>query len=108
MINCKKFRKFVGIMCVLLLMFPTVASANIGNSKIVTGINKLLDDIGKVLIAIAIPAGTAVTAYCFIRRSASDEMDHKKWTNRINVAIVSTIGAIVAGVLISVLSGYFK
>lgn len=91
------------------LMVPSLALANnIQSSTIFTGFKKLVEDLGKVLIIVAIPVGTVVIAYCFIRRSASDEMDHKKWSNRITTAIVSTIGAILSGVIITLVSGYFS
>lgn len=97
------------ILITIALMVPSLAFANnIQSSTIFTGFKKLIEDLGKVLIIIAIPVGTVVTAYCFIRRSASDEMDHKKWSNRITTTIVSTIGAILSGVIITLVSGYFN
>ena len=35
-------------------------------------------------------------------------MDHKKWSNRITTALVSTIAATLSGAIITVVSGYFK
>ena len=93
----------------LFLAIPSFIFADgIQSSTIFTGLKKLVDDLGKALIVIAIPVGTVITAYCFIRRAAADEMDHKKWTNRITTTIVSTIGAILSGVIITLVSGYFK
>lgn len=99
----------VMIIILILLIIPSYAFAdNIQGSTIFTGFKKLIDDLGKAFIVIAIPVGTVVTAYCFIRRGAADEMDHKKWSNRITTTIISTIGAILSGVIITLVSGYFK
>lgn len=46
--------------------------------------------------------------YFFIRRSAADEMDTKKWNNRIIVAVVSCIGAVLGSALLNVIIGYYK
>lgn len=97
------------ILTMIFLVIPSSVLANgIESSTIFTGLKKLIEDLGKALIIIAIPVGTVVTAYCFIRRGAADEMDHKKWTNRITTTIVSTVGAILSGVIITLVSGYFK
>ena len=105
----KKILLSIVILIIIALIVPSLALANnIQSSTIFTGFKKLVEDLGKVLIIIAIPVGTVVTAYCFIRRSASDEMDHKKWSNRITTTIVSTIGAILSGVIITLVSGYFN
>lgn len=97
------------IYSLLVLSLPNTALADgIQESKIFTGMQKLFEDLGKALIIIAPIAGGAVIAYCFIRRGAADEMDHKKWSNRITTALVSTIAATLSGAIITVISGYFK
>lgn len=104
-------RRLICIICFLILFsIPSslgFATGDIGNSQLANGLKRLIEDVGKYLILIAIPSGTAVVAYCFIRKGAADEMDHKKWSNRITVTIVSTIGAVVAGVIINVIGAYF-
>ncbi len=107
--NKKKVFINIIVLTIIILITSSNAFANqIESSTIFTGLKKLVEDLGKVLIVIAIPVGTVVTAYCFIRRGAADEMDHKKWSNRITTTIVSTIGAILSGVIITLVSGYFK
>lgn len=97
------------ILMIIFFLIPSLIYADgIQSSTIFTGLKKLIDDLGKALIVIAIPVGTVVTAYCFIRRAAADDMDHKKWSKRITTTIVSTIGAILSGVIITLVSGYFK
>lgn len=106
-------KKLRHTMTTLFIIFSSVISSNtayasLQSSKIVTGTQDLLNDAGTALIILAIPAGIATTIYCFIRRGAADEMDHKKWTNRITVTVISTVGAIVSGVIINVVAGYYK
>lgn len=98
----------IAVFVAMTMLIPDRVAYAIQSSKIVTGTQNLIEDAGTALIILAIPAGTAVTIYCFIRRGAADEMDHKKWTNRIIVTVVSTVGAIVSGVIINVVAGYYK
>lgn len=96
------------IFYVFLFSVTSYAGVNVEDSKIFIGLKKLIEDIGKALIIIAPIAGTVITSYCFIRRGAADEVDHKKWSNRITTTIFSTIGAVVAGVLVSLVISYFQ
>lgn len=103
--------KLISLLCFIILFSISntivFAGDDIASSQLGIGLKKLIEDIGKYLIIIAIPTGTAVSAYFFIRRGMADEMDHKKWSNRITTAIISTIGAVVAGVIIAVFGSYF-
>ena len=77
------------ILMIIFFLIPSLTYADgIQSSTIFTGLKKLIDDLGKALIIIAIPVGTSVTAYCFIRRAAADDMDHKKWANRDRKSVV--------------------
>lgn len=98
---------------IFLIMFSTIQAnvafaESIQNSKIAKGLEKMLNDLGSYLPVVAIPVGIVFTAYFFIRKGAADEMDQKKWATRIKVAIGCTIGAVVSGAIITVVSGYFK
>ena len=42
------------------------------------------------------------------RKTASDEMDAKKWNSRITVALVSCIGAVLASVIVNLLVVYYQ
>ena len=93
----------------MLLTFPNIAFAGgIENSKLGTGLKKLLTDVTGWLPLIALSAGGACIGYFFIRRQAADEMDKKMWTKRIETAITSTIGAIIGASMLSVIIAYFK
>ncbi|WP_339192339.1 hypothetical protein NST68_26360 [Paenibacillus sp. FSL E2-0230] len=84
------------------------ASGDIKGSKLVTGTEKLIGDVTTWLMILApIVAGLLIIYFC-IRRSAADEMDTKKWNNRIIVAIVSSIGAVLGSATLNVIIGYYK
>ena len=83
------------------------AQGDLGSSTLATGMSNLLNDASTVLLGLAAVVGTVCIIYFCIRRSAADEMDQKKWNNRIVTAVVSTIGAVIATSLLSVITGYF-
>lgn len=84
------------------------AEGNIEGSIAITGTKKLIDDATGAALVIAPVVGGALTVYFLIRRSAADEMDQKKWNNRIVTAVVSTIGALVAVSLLNVIVSYYS
>lgn len=90
------------------LCVSAFASGGIGGSVAFTGTQKMINDATTALLVIAPIAGIVCTIYFFIRRSAADEMDQKKWNNRIVTAIVSTIGAVLAASLLNIIIGYYQ
>ncbi|WP_044482075.1 Mbov_0395 family pilin-like conjugal transfer protein [Paenibacillus antibioticophila] len=93
-----------------LFALPSSASAagDIKGSKLVTGTEKLIGDVTTWLMILApIVAGLLIIYFC-IRRSVADEMDTKKWNNRIIVAIVSCIGAVLGSATLNIIIGYYK
>ena len=46
--------------------------------------------------------------YFAVRHGAAEEMDQKKWKQRMIVAAVSVVVAVVASALINVLVGYYQ
>ncbi len=95
----------------LMLQNSTVAYAaggGIGNSQIAKGTEKLIQDATTWLMVLApVVAGLLIIYFC-IRRSAADEMDQKKWNNRIVVAIVSCIGAVLGSASLNIIIGYYQ
>ncbi len=84
------------------------AGTKIGNSKLAKGTQKLIADATTWLMVLApVMAGLLIIYFC-IRRSAADEMDQKKWNNRIVAAIVSCIGAVLGSATLSVIVGYYQ
>ena len=93
--RCKAAGKtFLAAFAVFLLNTQTAYASGISESKLAKGTEKLIGDATTWLMVLApVVAGLLIIYFC-IRRSAADEMDQKKWNNRIVVAIVSCIGAV--------------
>lgn len=86
----------------------TVYANGIIGSKLDTGTRRLIADATSALLVLApVAAGLLIIYFC-IRRSAADEMDQKKWNNRIVVAIVSCIGAVVGSATLNIIIGYYQ
>lgn len=80
----------------------------LSSSKAVTGTKALLGDLSSILLVVAPLVGTACIIYFAVRHGAADEMDQKKWKQRIIVAAVSIVVAVVASALINVLVSYYQ
>mgnify|MGYP000176200374 CR=1 FL=1 len=52
-------------------------------------------------------SGLLIIYFC-IRRGMADEMDQKKWNNRIVVAVVSCIGAVLGSATLTLILGYYQ
>lgn len=86
---------------------PAYASG-IRSSQLVKGTEKLISDATTWLLVLApVVAGLLIIYFC-IRRSAADEMDQKKWNNRIVAAIVSCIGAVLGSATLNIIIGYYQ
>ena len=89
-------------------VYADTEGGGINDSPIITGTEALIGDLTTWLMVLApIVAGLLIIYFC-IRRSAADEMDTKKWNNRIVVAVVSCIGAILGSATLNLLLGYFR
>lgn len=98
-----------GSAALFMLGNSTMAYASgISNSQIAKGTEKLISDATTWLMVLApVVAGLLIIYFC-IRRSAADEMDQKKWNNRIVVAVVSCIGAVLGSATLNIIIGYYK
>ena len=91
----------------VLIPLQQAFATSVSSSKLATGTVKLIGDVTTWLMVLApVAAGLLVIYFC-IRRSAADEMDHKKWSNRIVVAVVSCIGAILGSATLNLILGYY-
>ncbi|GHV19502.1 hypothetical protein FACS189425_10150 [Clostridia bacterium] len=82
--------------------------AGITDSVLAKGTEKLIGDMTTWLLVLAPIVGGALVIYFFIRRGAADEMDQKKWNNRITTALVSVVGAVLGSVLIKIILSYYS
>jgi ABC-type molybdate transport system permease subunit len=107
-----KSKKRIFVLCVLVMFtlscaMPAFAAGTVQDSQIVKGTQKLIQDLTTWLMILSpVVAGLLIIYFC-IRRSAADEMDQKKWNNRVVVAIVSCIGAVLASATLNLIIGYF-
>ena len=110
--RCKAAGKtFLAAFAVFLLNTQTAYASGISESKLAKGTEKLIGDATTWLthcsMAAPVVAGLLIIYFC-IRRSAADEMDQKKWNNRIVVAIVSCIGAVIGSATLNIIIGYYQ
>jgi ABC-type molybdate transport system permease subunit len=105
-------KKFMAAICAayiaVMTATPVFAAPGVSESKIAKGTEKLIQDVTTWLMLLApVVAGLLIIYFC-IRRSAADEMDQKKWNNRIVVAIVSCIGAVLGSATLNLIIGYYQ
>ena len=103
----KAYAWIIGI-CVLLSIPKTAFAADVGSSVLATGTKALVSDLTTWLMILAPTVTVLLVVYYLIRKSASDEMDSKKWNSRITVALISCIGAVLASAIVSLLIGYYQ
>jgi len=99
------------IAAIILILFSqniVLAADTIESSKLGIGLKNLLTDASNYMLMIVPIVSVAIVAYFFVRKAASDEMDHKRWQSRINTAIICGICAEVASAIINLAAGYFK
>ena len=106
-----KYRAVVMSVMTALILFQTTIPAyatDIAGSQIAKGTEKLISDATTWLMILApVFAGLLIIYFC-IRRSAADEMDQKKWNNRIIVAVISCVGAVLGSATLNIIIGYYK
>ena len=89
-------------------LMTAYAAPNVADSKIAKGTEKLIQDLTTWLMVLApVIAGLLIIYFC-IRRSAADDMDQKKWNNRIVAAIVSCVGAVLGSATLNLIIGYYQ
>lgn len=96
-----------GTLVVMMMSSVPVMADTVQDSQIVKGTEKLIQDVTTWLMVLAPIVGVLLIIYFFIRRSAADEIDQKKWNNRIVTVIVSVIGAVLASATLNLIIGYY-
>ncbi|MDR1321169.1 MAG: hypothetical protein LBK56_07045 [Gracilibacteraceae bacterium] len=85
-----------------------VFAGGIGGSKLATGTEKLVNDVTSWLLVVAPLVAVVAVIYYLIRKTVSDEIDHKKWNTRISTAIICCIGVVLASVIIKLIVSYYQ
>jgi len=107
-VSRRKIRVFLLMFIAAFNNIPVYAASSVADSKIAKGTERLIQDLTTWLMVLAPVAAGLLIIYFFIRRSAADEMDMKKWNNRIVVAIVSSVGAVLGSAILSLIIGYYQ
>ncbi len=105
--NLKATEK-IGLVITSLLLYTGTCFAGVGDSKLATGTTNLINDLTNWLLILAPVLAVLLIGYYLLRKSASDEMDSKRWDTRIKVTIICTIGVVIASGLITMIIGYYK
>ena len=105
--NLKVIEK-IGLATTSLLFYTTTCFAGVGDSKLATGTTNLINDLTNWLLIVAPILTVLLVGYYLLRKSASDEMDSKRWDTRIKIALICCIGVVVASGLITIIIGYYK
>lgn len=101
--------KIMGVSLITVLAFTNICFASgIQDTTLVTGTQNLITDLTNWLLIIAPTLTILLVGYYLMRKSASDEMDAKRWDSRVKIAIICCIGVVVASGLINVLISYYK
>lgn len=98
----------IGLVSTSLLFYTSTCFAGVSDSKLATGTTNLINDLTNWLLVLAPVLTVLLVGYYLLRKSASDEMDSKRWDTRIKVALICCIGVVVASGLITVIIGYYK
>jgi len=97
----------VSIAVWMILGAVPVQAAGLAGSTLATGTEKLIKDITAWLLIIAPLVTVVAVIYYFIRKSISDEMDHKKWNTRISTAIICCVGVVTSSLIINLIVSYY-
>lgn len=105
----KKIRKMGIMIFVAVMLFTNCCFAtSVADSNLAKGTENLIKDLTNWLLILAPVLTACLVGYYLLRKSASDEMDTKRWDNRIKVAVISCIGVVIASGLINVIIGYYR
>ena len=103
----KLLKTTMGSLLVMMMSSVPVMADTVKDSQLVKGTENLIKDVTTWLMILAPIVGVLLIIYFFIRRSAADEIDQKKWNNRIVTVIVSVIGAVLASATLNLIVGYY-
>jgi len=79
----RRLRVFILMFINTFITIPAYAATSVADSKIAKGTERLIQDLTTWLMVLAPVAAGLLIIYFFIMRSAADELDQKKWNNRV-------------------------
>lgn len=107
--NIKGIIEKINVMIIAMMCSAqSVLADGIQNTTLATGTRQLIEDVTSWMTGIGAVVTILMVVYCLIRRNMADEMDHKKWQQRMTVSLVSGIGVIAATSVINVLVSYYQ
>ena len=104
----KKIKKMGLVLFSSLITCTNYCFASVADSQLAAGTEKLITDLTNWLLVLAPTVTVLLVGYYFLRKSASDEMDAKRWDNRIKIAIICCVGVVLASGLINLIIGYYR
>lgn len=105
----KKIKKMGIMIFVVVILFTDYCFAtSVGESQLAIGTENLIRDLTNWLLILAPVLTACLIGYYLLRKSASDEMDTKRWDSRIKIAIISCVGVVIASGLINIIIGYYR
>lgn len=104
----KKVYQVITATLVAVFFMSTTALADLQGTPLVTGTQRLIEDVTNWLMGLGTVITILMVIYCLIRRNMADEMDHKKWQTRAIVSLVSGVGVVVASAVINAVVGYYQ
>ena len=105
----KKIRKMLITISIVVMLFTNYCFASpVEESLLAVGTENLIKDLTNWLLILAPVLTACLIGYYLLRKSASDEMDTKRWDNRIKIAIISCVGVVIASGLINIIIGYYR
>lgn len=96
-----------------ILFGQQVFAEDIGNSKLATGLERLVSDATSWLMGIIITVGILTILVSLLMKSkptmqGQDEMDMKKWDRAMKTAIICMIASVLVKGLVSIILSYFR
>jgi len=92
----------------MLIVTNNCFATNIQGTTIVTGTQKLINDVTSSMMIIGPAIGIGFIIYYLIRKMMASEGDDRIWDSRIKVAIICCIGIFVVSSLIKVIITYYQ
>ena len=85
-----------------------VYAGGIGSSKLLTGTERMLNDMKKPLIGLSSAIGVVMIIYNLIRMKMGDDVDTKMYKKRIGIILICMVLVVSVVTLVSTILSYYK